>query len=177
MRERHWKTWELKNSQIRLSRAIFTSACFWSTVLRWDASLMAVLIFFKSEDKLNFWTANPKGTEDGEGLCFHRKYECSAMMAVAEQQSSSYDRVVRNESTHQYIERQYPQRLWCCQSRRNFVVVRILNGIDTVRIHKRPVSIIEDILHLKMVISSVNANKLPFFKNEIGRKIKLLTDF
>ena len=46
---------------------------------------MAVLIFFKSEDELNFLTANPKGTEDGEAFCFHRKYECSAMIAVTEQ--------------------------------------------------------------------------------------------
>ena len=29
--------------------------------------------------------ANLKGVEDAEGFCFHREYECSAMMAVAEQ--------------------------------------------------------------------------------------------
>ena len=52
--------------------------------------------------------ANWMGTEDDEGFCFHRKNECSAMIAVAEQESSSYDAVVRNESTHQHIEKQYP---------------------------------------------------------------------
>ena len=46
---------------------------------------MAVLIFAKSADKLNFWMANLKGREDIEGFCFHRKNECSAMIAVAEQ--------------------------------------------------------------------------------------------
>ena len=46
---------------------------------------MAVSIFFKSADELNFSTANSKGTEDADGFSFHRKYECSAMMAVAEQ--------------------------------------------------------------------------------------------
>ena len=46
---------------------------------------MAVLIFFKSADKLSFWMANLKGEEDTEGFCFHRTYECSAMIAVAKQ--------------------------------------------------------------------------------------------
>ena len=85
MREKHWKAWGFKSSQRQFSRAIFTSACFWFLVLRWDASSMAVSIFFKSADELNFSTANSKGTEDADGFSFHRKYECSAMMAVAEQ--------------------------------------------------------------------------------------------
>jgi len=85
MRERHWKTSRFENIQRQFSRAIFTSACFWFLVLRWDASSMAVLIFFKSADKLSFWMANLKGEEDAEGFCFHRKYECSVMIAVAEQ--------------------------------------------------------------------------------------------
>ena len=46
---------------------------------------MPVLIFIKSANKLNFWMANLKGAEDAGGFCFHRKYECSAMIAVAEQ--------------------------------------------------------------------------------------------
>ena len=46
---------------------------------------MAVLIFAKFADKLNFSMANLKGAEDLEGFCFHRKYECSAMIAVTEQ--------------------------------------------------------------------------------------------
>ena len=46
---------------------------------------MAVLIFLKSADELSFWIANLKGAEDTEGFCFHRKYECSAMIAVAKQ--------------------------------------------------------------------------------------------
>ena len=46
---------------------------------------MAVLIFSKSTDKLSFSMANSKGAEDDEGFSFHRKYECSAMIAVAEQ--------------------------------------------------------------------------------------------
>ena len=71
--------------QRQLSRAIFTSACFWSLVLKWDASLMAVLILPRSAHELNFWAANLKGAEDFEGFCFHRKYECSAMIAVAGQ--------------------------------------------------------------------------------------------
>jgi hypothetical protein len=29
--------------------------------------------------------ANFKRAEDAEGFCFHRKYECSAIIAVAEQ--------------------------------------------------------------------------------------------
>jgi len=85
MRERHWKTLGIGNSQRQFSRAIFTSACFWSLVSKWDASSMAVLILFKSADELNFWAANLKGAEDTEGFCFHRKYECSAMIAVAVQ--------------------------------------------------------------------------------------------
>jgi hypothetical protein len=45
---------------------------------------MAVLILlFKSVDELNFSAADLKGAEDTEGFCFHRKYECSAMIAVA----------------------------------------------------------------------------------------------
>ena len=43
---------------------------------------MVDLILFKSADELNFWTANLKGAEDTEGFCFHKKYECSAMIAV-----------------------------------------------------------------------------------------------
>ena len=85
MRERNLKTWQIKNSQRRFSRAISTSACFLSSVLSWEASLMAVLIFVKSTDKLNFWMANSKGAKDLEGFCFHRKYECSAMIVVTEQ--------------------------------------------------------------------------------------------
>jgi len=46
---------------------------------------MAVLIFFKLSDDLSFSIANLKGVEDAEGFCFHRKYECSAMIAVAVQ--------------------------------------------------------------------------------------------
>ena len=85
MSERLWKTLRFKSLQRQFSKAIFTSACFWSVILRWDASSMAVLIFSKSTDELNFCTANLKGTEDTEGFCFHRKYECSAMIAVAKQ--------------------------------------------------------------------------------------------
>ena len=85
MRERNLKTWQIKNSQRQFSRAIFTSACFWSSVLSWEASLMAVLIFAKSADKLNFWMANSKGAKELDGFRFHRKYECSAMIAVTEQ--------------------------------------------------------------------------------------------
>ena len=44
---------------------------------------MAVLILFKSADELNFWIANLKAAEDTEVFCFHSKYECSAMIAVA----------------------------------------------------------------------------------------------
>ena len=84
MRERNMKTWQIKNSQRRLSRAIFTSACFWSVVFSCKASLMAILIFAKSANKLNFWMANSKGAEEVEGFCFHRKNECSAMIAVTE---------------------------------------------------------------------------------------------
>ena len=84
MREKNRKTWVFRNLQRQFSWAIFTSACFW-LILQWDASLMAVLILIRSADELNFWTANLKGTEDSEGCCFHRKYECSAMIAVAEQ--------------------------------------------------------------------------------------------
>ena len=85
MRERNLETWHIRNSRRRFSRAIFTSACFWSLVFSWEASLMAVLIFVKLADKLNFWMANSKGVQDLEGFCFHRKYECSAMIAVTEQ--------------------------------------------------------------------------------------------
>ena len=45
---------------------------------------MAVLIFFKSANEWSFSMANLKGAKDPEGFCFHRKYECSAMIAVAE---------------------------------------------------------------------------------------------
>ena len=79
------KNWQIKNSQRQFSRAIFTSACFWSSVLSLEASLMAILIFSKSADKLNLWMANVKGPKEREGFCFHRKYECSAMIAVTEQ--------------------------------------------------------------------------------------------
>ena len=85
MREIHWKIWGIRNSRRQFSKAIFTSAWFWSLVLKWDASSMAVLILFKSADELNFWAANLKGAEDTEGFCFHKKYECSAMIAVAGQ--------------------------------------------------------------------------------------------
>ena len=85
MRERHQKTGHIKNSRRRFSRAIFTSACFWPSALSREASLMAVLIFAKSADELNFWMANSKGAEDSEGFCFHKKNECSAMIAVTEQ--------------------------------------------------------------------------------------------
>jgi len=85
MRERLWNTWGIRNSQRQFSRAIFTSASFWSLVLKWDASSIAVLILFKSADELNFWAASLKGEEDSEGFSFHRKYECSAMIAVAGQ--------------------------------------------------------------------------------------------
>ena len=63
---------------------------------------MAILMFFKSADKLNFWMANLKGAGDVEGFCFHRQYECSAMIAVtdSEKQNSGYDGVVRNEGIH-----------------------------------------------------------------------------
>ena len=85
MRARNLKTWQAKNSRRRFSRAIFTSACFWSLVLSWEASLMAVLIFAKSADELNFWMANSKGAKDLEGFGFHKKYECSAMIAITEE--------------------------------------------------------------------------------------------
>ena len=85
MRERYWKVSEIRDSQRQFSRAIFTSACFWSWMSREDAFSMATLIFFTSTNELNFWTANLMGTEDTEGFCFHKKYECSAMIAVAEQ--------------------------------------------------------------------------------------------
>ena len=80
MREKNGKTWNVKNLQRQFSRAIFTSACFWSCVLSQEASSMAVLIFVKFADKFNCWMANSKGAEDLEGFCFHRKYECSAMI-------------------------------------------------------------------------------------------------
>ena len=47
---------------------------------------------------------------------------------------------------------------WSCQSRRNYVMVRIPNNIDTVKIYKRPVSIIEDIFDLEIVIGLVDVN-------------------
>ena len=100
MRERHQKISQIRNSRRRFSRAIFTSACFLSLLLSWEASLMAVLIFAKSADELNFWMANSKGAEDFEGFCFHRKYECSAMMAVTEQWNSSQDTMVINVGIH-----------------------------------------------------------------------------
>ena len=46
---------------------------------------MAVLIFAMSADSLNFSMANSNRAEDLEGFCFHRKNECSAMIAVTEQ--------------------------------------------------------------------------------------------
>ena len=46
---------------------------------------MAILIFAKSADELNFSMANLKGIEDTERFCFQRKCEWSAMIAVAEQ--------------------------------------------------------------------------------------------
>ena len=46
---------------------------------------MAVLMFCKSTDKLNFSMANLKRSQDFEGFFLHRIYECSAMIAVAEQ--------------------------------------------------------------------------------------------
>ena len=85
MRERHQETLQIKNSRRRFSRAIFTSSCFWSVVLSWETSLMAVLIFVKSADNLNSRMANSKEAGELEGFCFHRKYECSAIMAVTEQ--------------------------------------------------------------------------------------------
>jgi len=84
MREKHRKTSGFRDSQRQFSRAIFTSASFWLLVLRWEAFSMAVLIFFKSATELSFWMANLKGAEDAEGFCFHRKYEHSAIIAVAE---------------------------------------------------------------------------------------------
>ena len=77
------------------------------------------------------------GAEDAEGFCFHRKNECSAVMAVTEQKKRSYDELVRNEkSTHQHIEKQYPQRFSYCQSKWNYIVVRILNNIDSENLYK-----------------------------------------
>ena len=78
---------------------------------------MAVLTFCESTDKLSFSIGSIMGAEDAEGFCFHRKNEWSAVMAVTEQKKSSYDELVRNEkSTHQCIEKQYPQRFSYCQS-------------------------------------------------------------
>ena len=85
MRERLWKTLGSRNSRRQFSRAILTSACFWPLVLRQDASSIAVLIFFNLTDELSFWMADLMGTEDAEGFCCHRKYECSAIIAVAKQ--------------------------------------------------------------------------------------------
>jgi len=53
-------------------------------------------------------------------------------------------------------------------------VVRILNRVYTVNIYKRPVCTIEDILHLEIVIGSVNANELLYILEE---KLKLLTGY
>ena len=61
---------------------------------------MAVLILFKSTYELNFWAASLKGAVDTEGFCSHRKYECSAMIAVAGKWNYSYNGVVRNKSIH-----------------------------------------------------------------------------
>ena len=44
-----------------------------------------------------------------------------------------------------------------------------------VKIYKRPVYIIEDILHLEIVIGSVNVNLSAFLNLEEG--IKMLTDY
>ena len=85
MREIDLKTWQTQNSRRWFSKAIFTSACFRSLVLSWEASSMAVLIFGKAADKSDFWMANSKGAKELEGFCFHRKNECSAMIAVTEQ--------------------------------------------------------------------------------------------
>ena len=85
MRERYCNISGFQNSHKRFSKAIFTSACFWSLDLREDTFAMAVWMFFKSADELNFWMANLKGMEENEGFCFHRKNECSAMIVVAEQ--------------------------------------------------------------------------------------------
>ena len=57
-------------------------------------------------------------------------------------------------------------------------MVRILNNIYTVKIYKWPVCMIEDILHLEMVIGLVDANYLLSFKKEkLEDKIKLLTSY
>ena len=61
---------------------------------------MAVLILFKLAEELKVWAANWKGAEDAEGPLFHRKNECSAMIAVAGQWNSCYNGVVRNMSIH-----------------------------------------------------------------------------
>ena len=61
---------------------------------------MAVLILVKSAEKLSFLMADVKGAEDVEGFCFHRRNECSAMIAVTEQYNSSNDKMVINASIH-----------------------------------------------------------------------------
>jgi hypothetical protein len=85
MREKHWKTSGFRDSQREFSKAIFITASFWSLVLRWEASTMAVLIFFMWTYELSFWMANLMGAEDTEGFFFHKKYECCPMIAVAKQ--------------------------------------------------------------------------------------------
>ena len=57
-------------------------------------------------------------------------------------------------------------------------MVTILNNIYTVKIYKWPVCMVEDILHLEMVIGLVDANYLLSFKKEkLEYKIKLLTSY
>ena len=47
-----------------------------------------------------------------------------------------------------------------------------------MKIYKRPVCVIEDILHLEMMIGSVNANSLLFLKKKKRKeKKKLLTGY
>ena len=46
-------------------------------------------------------------------------------------------------------------------------MVRILTGIYTVKIYQGPVCIVEDILHLEIVMGSVDTS---FFKNKIQKK-------
>ena len=42
----------------------------------------------------------------------------------------------------------------------------MLNYIDAVKIYKRPVCIIEDILHLEIVMGLLNVNELLWIKRE-----------
>ena len=49
-------------------------------------------------------------------------------------------------------------------------MVRRLTGIYTVKFYQGPVCIVEDSLHLKIVISSVDT--IFFFKKEIGKRKK-----